>query len=88
MMTPRKLVIGILRFYKAAISPFLPPACRFEPSCSEYATEAVERYGIVKGVWLGTKRLCRCHPLCQGGFDPVPELHEARPEGEVLKDHS
>jgi len=76
-MRLRNCVIGLLRFYKRAISPYLPPACRFEPTCSEYAAEAVEHYGILQGCWMGTKRLCRCHPLCRGGFDPVPELPHA-----------
>lgn len=65
------LVLDILGVYKALISPFLPPACRFEPSCSEYAHDAVKRYGALKGTWLGLKRLVRCHPFCSGGHDPV-----------------
>ena len=65
------LVVDILGVYKAMVSPFLPPACRFEPTCSEYAREAVERYGTVKGTWLGLKRILRCQPFCKGGHDPV-----------------
>ena len=65
------LVLDLLGVYKAIVSPFLPPACRFEPTCSEYAREAVERYGAVKGVWMGAKRILRCQPLCRGGHDPV-----------------
>ena len=65
------LVLDLLGVYKAMVSPFLPPACRFEPTCSEYAREAVEKYGAVKGSWLGLKRLGRCHPFCKGGHDPV-----------------
>lgn len=65
------LVLGLLRLYKTAVSPFLPPACRFEPTCSSYAFEAVEKYGVVKGLWLGTRRILRCHPFCKGGYDPV-----------------
>ncbi|HEV7698875.1 MAG TPA: membrane protein insertion efficiency factor YidD [Pyrinomonadaceae bacterium] len=61
-------MIGI---YKAVLSPFLPPACRFEPTCSEYAREAVNRYGAFKGAWLGLKRILRCQPFCEGGHDPV-----------------
>lgn len=68
---PRLIVLGLLRFYKAAISPWLPSACRFHPTCSEYMMEAVERYGVFRGVWLGLKRLGRCHPFHQGGYDPV-----------------
>ena len=65
------LVLDILSVYKSFVSPFLPPACRFEPTCSEYAKEAVEKYGAVKGTWLGLKRILRCQPLCKGGHDPV-----------------
>jgi hypothetical protein len=60
-----------LRFYKAGVSPLLPPACRFVPTCSEYALEAVERYGALRGGWMGLRRLLRCHPFHPGGFDPV-----------------
>lgn len=67
----RALITALLRFYKSWISPWLPPACRFEPTCSDYMREAVERYGVSRGVWLGTKRLFRCHPLHPGGYDPV-----------------
>jgi len=55
------------------ISPLLGPRCRFFPSCSSYAEEAIEKHGIAKGGWLATKRICRCHPFNEGGFDPVPE---------------
>lgn len=68
---PRLIVIGLLRFYKAAISPWLPSACRFEPTCSVYMMDAVSKYGVARGVWLGLKRLGRCHPFHQGGYDPV-----------------
>ena len=67
------VVLAALRFYKAAVSPLLPPACRFSPTCSEYAYLAVERHGALKGSWLAARRLLRCHPLARGGFDPVPE---------------
>ncbi len=67
-----------LRFYRAWLSPLLPSACRFHPTCSEYMLHAVERQGTLRGVWLGLKRLARCHPFCEGGFDPVPKpkFHE------------
>jgi uncharacterized protein len=65
------LVLSFLRLYKTLVSPFLPPACRFTPTCSEYAMEAVEKYGAVKGTWMGCKRILRCQPFCEGGFDPV-----------------
>jgi len=67
----RKVVVGLLRAYKTVVSPLLPSACRFHPTCSEYMREAVERYGAVRGIWMGLKRLCRCHPLQAGGFDPI-----------------
>lgn len=66
------LVVAGLRFYRLAISPMLGRRCRFFPSCSEYALEAVEKYGAWKGGWLGCKRVCRCHPWNPGGYDPVP----------------
>lgn len=71
-MSPRGLVIGLLRLYQTLISPLLPPACRFEPSCSQYAVEAVRYHGVARGLWLAARRLARCHPFSRGGFDPVP----------------
>ena len=68
----RAAVIGAVRFYQAAISPALPTACRYLPTCSEYGVEAIERYGVFRGGWLTTKRICRCHPFHPGGYDPVP----------------
>jgi putative membrane protein insertion efficiency factor len=65
------IVLGILRIYKLCISPLLPSACRFHPTCSEYMKEAIEKHGVIKGVGLGLHRLSRCHPFHQGGFDPV-----------------
>lgn len=67
----RELVIASLRFYKRWISPMIPSACRFEPTCSEYMRQAVERYGALRGVGMGVRRLLRCHPFHAGGFDPV-----------------
>jgi len=71
-MNVRRLAAAPFRFYKAAVSPWLPPACRFQPTCSEYAIEAIETHGVARGLWLAAKRLARCQPLCRGGFDPVP----------------
>ncbi len=65
-------LLGTIRLYKRFISPLLPAACRFSPTCSVYAYEAIETYGPVKGTWMGIRRICRCHPLNPGGFDPVP----------------
>lgn len=62
----------LIRVYQIVLSPILGPACRYEPSCSEYACQAIERYGIFKGAWLAIKRLLRCHPFHCGGYDPVP----------------
>jgi putative membrane protein insertion efficiency factor len=67
----RKLIVAILRLYKWALSPLLPSACRYYPSCSEYMRQAVEKYGPARGVWMGIKRIARCHPFHQGGLDPV-----------------
>ena len=64
-------VLGLLRGYKWAISPLFLPACRYVPTCSEYAMEAVDRYGVLRGGWMALKRLLRCHPLVKGGYDPV-----------------
>jgi putative membrane protein insertion efficiency factor len=68
----RSAALVLLRVYKRFISPLLPPMCRFEPTCSVYTMQAVEKYGFVRGVWLGMKRLARCHPFNPGGWDPVP----------------
>jgi len=65
------LVLDLLGVYKALVSPFLPPACRFEPTCSEYMSQAVEKYGALRGTWMGLKRIFRCQPFCKGGHDPV-----------------
>jgi putative membrane protein insertion efficiency factor len=66
------LLIGLIRGYRWAISPLFPPSCRFHPTCSQYALEAIDRFGAIKGGWLGLKRILRCHPLQPGGYDPVP----------------
>ncbi|MFN2512132.1 MAG: membrane protein insertion efficiency factor YidD [Pyrinomonadaceae bacterium] len=65
------ILISFLRFYKLALSPLLPPACRFVPSCSEYAMEAIDRYGAIRGSSLALRRLLRCHPFNPGGYDPL-----------------
>ena len=67
----QRVVLHLLRGYKWAISPMFPPACRYVPTCSEYAMEAVERFGVLRGSWMAVGRLLRCHPLVHGGHDPV-----------------
>ena len=69
---PRQLVAGLIRGYQLTLSRALPPSCRFYPSCSQYALEAVTRHGALKGTWLAARRLVRCHPFHPGGYDPVP----------------
>ena len=69
---PREGAAGLIRGYQRLVSPALPPSCRFSPSCSRYSLEAVQRYGVVRGGWMGLRRLLRCHPFHPGGYDPVP----------------
>jgi len=68
----RSLLLVVVRAYRWAISPMLPPACRFHPSCSTYAEEALQRHGVFRGGWLAARRVCRCGPWHAGGYDPVP----------------
>lgn len=68
-----KLLIKLIRFYRKSISPAKPPCCRFTPTCSAYAIEALQVHGTLKGGFLAIRRILRCHPLCKGGYDPVPE---------------
>ncbi len=70
---PAKILITAIKGYQCCISPLFAPSCRFTPSCSHYAVEAISRFGAIKGGWLTTKRLLKCHPLHPGGEDPVPE---------------
>ena len=67
----QRIVIAVLRAYKVVVSPLLPSACRFYPTCSEYMIEAVGKHGTLRGIWMGVKRVGRCHPFHEGGFDPV-----------------
>jgi putative membrane protein insertion efficiency factor len=66
------ILMGLIRLYQKTLSRALPPSCRFEPSCSQYGYEAIEKYGALKGSWLAVKRVSRCHPFHPGGYDPVP----------------
>lgn len=70
----RRTVCGLIRLYQWVISPVLPPSCRYAPSCSHYAVEAVARHGALRGGWLAVRRILRCHPWGGAGFDPVPDL--------------
>jgi putative membrane protein insertion efficiency factor len=67
----RIILVSLLKFYKATVSPWLPPSCRFVPTCSEYACEAIQRHGALRGSAMGLRRLLRCHPFHSGGYDPV-----------------
>jgi len=64
--------VKLIRLYRLTLSPWIGRACRFEPTCSHYTEEAITRHGVVKGGWLGIRRIGRCHPWCEGGYDPVP----------------
>ena len=76
----RELIIGVIKVYRYLISPMLPPTCRFYPCCSVYSLEALERYGFARGMWLGMRRILKCHPWHEGGFDPVPVSPYSRSE--------
>lgn len=68
----KTILIAMIKFYKGYISPLTPPACRYTPTCSQYALEAIQKYGAIKGTWLAIKRISRCHPWGGSGYDPVP----------------
>lgn len=75
---PQKIAIGFIKGYQRFISPMLGSNCRFNPTCSSYAIQAVERFGVIKGTWLASKRILKCHPLNEGGDDPVPPLKKEK----------
>lgn len=72
----KKSALATLNLYKLAISPYLPSTCIYQPTCSEYTAEAIEIHGVIKGTWLGIKRIARCNPFTTGGLDPVPATNE------------
>ena len=82
----KRSTLAAIRLYQRWISPTLPPTCRYEPSCSRYTYEAIERFGVGRGVMLGTRRLLRCTPLHKGGFDPVPELQPSPRRDDVSRE--
>ena len=68
----KRVLLALVRFYRRAISPFRPPCCRYTHTCSQYALEAIEKYGALKGGWMAFRRILRCNPFHKGGYDPVP----------------
>lgn len=70
-MIMKRLLIGLIHFYQRFISPLKKPSCRFYPTCSQYAAEAIEKKGVLRGLWLAIRRILRCHPFSEGGYDPV-----------------
>ena len=79
LLLPRNACIAVLAVYRAIISPLYGDVCKYYPSCSRYALEAIQQHGAIKGIWLGSRRLARCHPWAEGGIDDVPACEHARP---------
>jgi putative membrane protein insertion efficiency factor len=79
LLLPRNACIAVLSLYRAAISPLYGDVCKYYPSCSRYALEAIQQHGMLRGIWLGSKRLARCHPWAAGGIDDVPACEHATP---------
>ncbi|MBD1995618.1 membrane protein insertion efficiency factor YidD [Leptolyngbya sp. FACHB-541] len=81
----KTLLIFLVRGYRLLISPLFPPTCRFQPTCSQYAIEAIAQYGALRGSWLAAQRILRCHPFHPGGYDPVPLRVQPQTDGEPQK---
>lgn len=79
----KRFLVWLIRAYRLLISPLFSPVCRFQPTCSQYAIEAVERFGPARGSWLALRRITRCHPFHPGGYDPVPEAAGQNPSGKA-----
>lgn len=77
----RQILIVLIKLYRYAISPYLAPSCRYTPTCSSYAIEAIERHGLFRGSWLAVRRISRCHPWHEAGYDPVPENNDLTATG-------
>ena len=84
MSVASRIACGVVRGYQLLLRPLLPAACRFQPSCSEYAREALSRHGVIRGGWLALRRLARCHPWNPGGYDPPPDALKLPREGRKL----
>lgn len=80
-----KLATAMIRFYQRVLSVWTPPSCRYTPTCSEYMVQAIEGHGVVRGGWLGTRRLARCHPWGGSGFDPVPAKKHHAPDADAVQ---
>lgn len=84
----RRLLLLLIRIYQWTLSPLLGPVCRFEPSCSRYTATCIERFGALRGSWLGIRRVCRCHPFHPGGYDPPPPLPHDHAPGVDCGEHA
>ena len=84
----KKIFIGLIRGYQKFISPLFPPSCRYYPTCSNYAVQAIQKHGAIKGSIMGISRILRCHPFVKGGYDPVPEQFSIRRNKEDEHSHS